>query len=144
MYRLLVLNLVLVCPFIPKGTPALINGPEVEPVTVIAPTNSTTSFSCTVNATELPGIFQSISWIKGGEILVGSHDQETSNGSLQISTLQFTVPTGLLSVQCQVLIRLPDTSVVAVKSINATITGYGKISVALCVWALIHISCRPA
>ena len=106
---------------------SLINGPE--PMTVVAPVGAMVTFTCT---SELPAdtTLFGFSWIVNGETLSSSSDQETSNGSLEISTLQRTViqdyVTGVL-VQCETAVRVSGT-LMDIKSNNATLTAYGEIS----------------
>ena len=105
----------------------LINGPQ--PMTAVNPVGAMVTFTCVVNTTEIPGIFQSYSWIVAGETLSGNIDQETTNGSLEISTLQRTVIqdyiTGVV-VQCQIVVIVSETVLTVLRSNNATLTAYGK------------------
>ena len=103
---------------------SLINGPE--PTTVVAPVGAMVTFKCT---TELPAdtTLFGFSWIVDGVTLSSSIDQETSNGSLEISTLQRTVIQDYITgvpVQCEVVARVSGT-LMDIRSNNATLTAYG-------------------
>ena len=109
------------------GSP--INGPQ--PMTAVAPVGAMATFTCVVNTTELPGTFNSYSWIVDGMALSGNIDQETTNGSLVISTLQLPVIQDYITgtgvpVQCQVVAQVSDTNFPNLLSNKATLTAYGK------------------
>ena len=107
---------------------SLING--AQPMTVVAPIGATVTFTCVVNRTELPAgtTLFGIGWIVNGETLLPSSDEESTNGSLEISNLRHTVIqdyiTGVL-VQCQV--ALQGSGIPFLRSNNATLTAYGNI-----------------
>ena len=107
------------------ATEAFISGPQ--PMTVVAPVGAMVTFTCVVNTSELPGTFQSYSWIVDGVTLSGSIDQETTNGSLGISILNYKllVIQDYITVQCQVVVQVSITVFMVVRSNNATITAYG-------------------
>ena len=112
---------------------SLINGPQ--PMSVVAPLGSIVTFTCAVNTTELStgtSLF-GFSWIEDGEVLSpSSADQESINGSLEISTLQRTVIqeyiTGVL-FQCQIVVLESNSmSTVLRSNTNATLTAYGELN----------------
>ena len=108
-----------------SATVTWINGPE--PMTVVAPLGTTVTFTCVVNTTELPvgtSLF-GFGWIVNHAKLSGSSDQESTDGSLEISTLQLPVITSVL-VQCQVAVLVSGT-LMPLLSNNATLKAYGEI-----------------
>ena len=129
---------------------ALINGPE--PMTAVAPVGANVTFTCVVNATELPagttlvsintdGV---ISWIVNGTVLTANSDQSViMNGALQTGIRQLPVIQDYITgvpVQCRIIM---EGSFNVVRSSNATLLCYGEISAALCL-KCVHSLCRSS
>ena len=123
---------------------ALINDPQ--PMTVDAPVGAMVTFTCVVNTTELPagtklvsiGTDGVISWIVNGMVLEGSSQSVTENGTLLIGTHQLPVIQDYITsvtVQCRIIV---EGSFSVFRSKNATLTAYGEISAALCVFEVCH------
>ena len=110
---------------------SLIKGPE--PMSVVAPIGGpNVAFTCVVNRTDLPAnttlfVFAPV-WSVSGVVLPINSDL-TSNGSLQIHTLQLPVLPDYITgvpVQCVVLLFVSDVRML-IRSNSATLTAYGKI-----------------
>ena len=117
---------------------------------VVAPVGTTVTFTCVVNTTELPvgtSLF-GFGWIVNHAKLSGSSDQESTDGSLEISTLQLPViqdyVAGVL-VQCQVALQVSGSDTLPLMNNNATLTAYGEIQLAS-MHCIVHLlfSCRSS
>ena len=106
---------------------SLINGPQ--PMTAVAPVGAMVTFTCTTEVEPADTTLFGFGWLVDDVTLSSSSDVETSNGSLEISTLQRTViqdyTTGVV-VQCEIAVRVSGT-LMDIKSNNATLTAYGEI-----------------
>ena len=107
---------------------SLIKGPE--PMSVAAPIGGPmVTFTCAVNTTDLPANTTFLgfgAWIVSGVVLPSS---STTNGSLEISTLQLPVLPDYITgvpIQCQIAVRVSGVLMI-IRSNSATLTAYGKI-----------------
>ena len=82
-------------------------------MSVVAPIGGpNVAFSCVVNTTDLPAnmtLFAFGTWIVSGVVLPSSSSDQTTNGSLEISSLQLPVLPDYITgvpVQCQVGVSL--------------------------------------